>query len=140
MTILKNQQAGFSLVEVLVALLILSFGLLGLAGLQITGLQQNQGALHRTRATQLATSLIDCMRAGSAASYVLALADAPPAPLFPAATMPERNLIGWMADIAATLPGGDASVDVNGGLVTVTIEWTGDRQGTTYELEVVSQL
>ena len=54
---------GFTLVEVLVALVVLSIGLLGLAGLQSTGLQFNQGAVMRTHATQLIYDLSDRMRA-----------------------------------------------------------------------------
>ena len=58
---------GFSLIEVLVALLILSIGLLGLAALQTTSLQYNTGSYHRTQATYLAYDIIDRMRANSAA-------------------------------------------------------------------------
>jgi type IV pilus assembly protein PilV len=53
---------GFSLVEVLVALLVLSIGLLGLAALQTTSLQFNTGSYHRTQATFMAYDIIDRMR------------------------------------------------------------------------------
>ena len=45
---------GFSLIEVLVALLVLSVGLVGLAGLQITSLQRTQSSLFTTLATAAA--------------------------------------------------------------------------------------
>ena len=61
------QSQGFSLVEVLVALLVLSIGLLGLAALQTTSLQYNTGSYLRTQATFLAYDIIDRMRANSAA-------------------------------------------------------------------------
>jgi type IV pilus assembly protein PilV len=61
MRFLSNR--GFTLVEVLVALVVLSIGLLGLAGLQSRGLQFNQGAVMRTHATQLIYDLSDRMRA-----------------------------------------------------------------------------
>ncbi|BAV33247.1 type IV pilus modification protein PilV [Sulfuricaulis limicola] len=64
---IASQNQGFSLVEVLVALLILSIGLLGLAALQTTSLQYNTGSYHRTQATYLAYDIIDRMRANSAA-------------------------------------------------------------------------
>src|SRR5690606_3260878 len=61
-------QHGFSLIEVLVALLVLSVGLLGLAMLQIEGLKHNTDAYYRTQATVLAYDIIDRMRANSDAA------------------------------------------------------------------------
>jgi type IV pilus assembly protein PilV len=63
----KTQDRGFSMVEVLVALLVLSIGLLGLAALQTTSLQYNTGSYFRTQATFLAYDIIDRMRANSTA-------------------------------------------------------------------------
>lgn len=63
----KNQSRGFSLVEVLVAILVLSIGLLGLAALQTTSMQYNTGSYFRTQATFLAYDIIDRMRANSTA-------------------------------------------------------------------------
>lgn len=57
------RQTGFSLIEVLVALLVLSIGLLGLAMLQVTGMKFNSDAYFRTQATILAYDIIDRMRA-----------------------------------------------------------------------------
>lgn len=58
---------GFTLLEVLIALVVLSIGLLGLAGLQSTGLRFNQSAGMRTQATQLAYDMADRMRANMTA-------------------------------------------------------------------------
>lgn len=55
--------AGFSLVEVLVAVLVLSVGLLGLAALQIAGVRANDSARLRTQATLAAYDLADRLRA-----------------------------------------------------------------------------
>ncbi|MBI3546356.1 MAG: type IV pilus modification protein PilV [Gammaproteobacteria bacterium] len=69
-SIKKSIQActrGFSLVEVLVALLVLSIGLMGLAALQTTSLQYNTGSYFRTQATFLAYDILDRMRANSGA-------------------------------------------------------------------------
>jgi type IV pilus assembly protein PilV len=54
---------GFTLIEVLVAVLVLSVGLLGLAGLQATSLRSNHSAYLRTQALILTYDLIDRMRA-----------------------------------------------------------------------------
>lgn len=58
---------GFSLIEVLVALLVLSIGLLGLAALQTVSLQYNTGSYYRTQAAFLAYDIIDRMRVNSVA-------------------------------------------------------------------------
>jgi type IV pilus assembly protein PilV len=55
--------AGFTLLEVLVALLVLSIGLLGLAALQTVGLKFNQQSYGRTQATLQAYDIIDRIRA-----------------------------------------------------------------------------
>jgi type IV pilus assembly protein PilV len=58
---------GFTLLEVLVALLILSFGLIGLAMLQTVGLKFNTNSATRTQSTFLAYDIIDRMRANPSA-------------------------------------------------------------------------
>ena len=54
---------GFSLIEVLVALFVLSIGLLGLAALQTTGLKFNHQSYERTQAVIQTYDIIDRMRA-----------------------------------------------------------------------------
>jgi type IV pilus assembly protein PilV len=61
-----NTQQGFTLLEVLIALLVLSIGLLGLAALQTTGLRSNEMASMRTTSTMLAYDITDRMRANPA--------------------------------------------------------------------------
>lgn len=61
-------EIGFSLVEVLVALLVLSIGLLGLAMLQVEGMKLNSDAHLRTQATILAYDILDRMRANKSAA------------------------------------------------------------------------
>ncbi|MGD9591937.1 MAG: type IV pilus modification protein PilV [Candidatus Berkiella sp.] len=65
---LKNKANGFTLLEVLVALMIFSIGLLGLAGLQIFSLRLTGDSLLRTTAAILANDMIDRMRANPAAT------------------------------------------------------------------------
>ena len=60
---LLQRARGFSLIEVLVALLVLSIGLLGLAMLQIQGMRFTTDSYQRTQATLLAYDLMDRMRA-----------------------------------------------------------------------------
>jgi type IV pilus assembly protein PilV len=58
----KNLDAGFTLLEVLVAVLVLSFGLLGIAGLLLSTMQNNTIAAQRTTATFLAQDISDRIR------------------------------------------------------------------------------
>ncbi len=64
----KNRQKGFTLVEVLVALVILSIGLLGVAGMQINGMKGNHNAFLRSQGLQYAYEVLDMMRANRTAA------------------------------------------------------------------------
>jgi len=57
-----SKQSGFSLLELLVALVIFSIGLLAVAGLQTVSKQANFEGLQRTTAAQIATGLLEDMR------------------------------------------------------------------------------
>ena len=59
----RRSARGFTLIEVMVAIVILSFGLLGVAGLMVLGIQNSYSSQQRTIATQLAYDMIDRMRA-----------------------------------------------------------------------------
>jgi type IV pilus assembly protein PilV len=57
---------GFTLFEVMIALLVLSIGLLGLAALQLRALRTGQAADMHTRAGQVAADMLERMRANPA--------------------------------------------------------------------------
>ena len=57
------RQAGVSLIEVLVSVFVLAFGILGIAAMQAGALRNNQGALEQSTAVFLAHSILDAMRA-----------------------------------------------------------------------------
>ncbi|MBB5208146.1 type IV pilus assembly protein PilV [Chiayiivirga flava] len=61
----QGADAGFSLIEVMVAVLVLSLGLLGMAALQGVSMRYNQSANYRTQATNLAYEFIDTARSYS---------------------------------------------------------------------------
>ena len=58
----RSKQTGFSLLELLVALVVFSIGLLAVAGLQTVSKQANFESIQRTTAAQIATGLLEDMR------------------------------------------------------------------------------
>ncbi|MEG0822393.1 MAG: type IV pilus modification protein PilV [Burkholderiaceae bacterium] len=123
-----HRQRGLSLVEILVAVVILSIGLLGLAGLQANSMRASQGSLYRAQAATLVADLAERMRTnlGDARNYQHALGAAPPAGTHVRAA----DLADWLARVAA-LPAGRGAVSVNPSntLVTITVEWDDSRAG-----------
>ena len=118
-----RNQSGFTLLEVLIALLVLAIGLLGLAALQTTGLRSNQMATSRTHATQLAYDILDRMRANIAGSYITDIdnvvtnivkeyevADCSDPLPDPTVSQANEDLNTWCSTIRKMLPSGDASV------------------------------
>lgn len=127
------RQQGFSLLEVLIALLVLGVGLLGLALLQTTNLRFTQSANQRTQAANLASNLFDIIRSNhtEAPAYVAiteASFDDVSATLgcdAPEGLTAEENMERWRCEVVETL-GDDAFaiVDVNADReVTVQINW-----------------
>lgn len=60
---------GFTLIEVLVAIVVLATGLLGLAGLQVWGVRNTNNAYLRSQATLLANDMAERMRANAIGAY-----------------------------------------------------------------------
>lgn len=59
---LARFQRGFSMIELLVAVLVMGVGVLGVTGLQMVSLQNNRDALMRTEALQMAYDILDRVR------------------------------------------------------------------------------
>ena len=150
-TIHSNRMGGFTLLEVLIALLVLSIGLLGLAALQTTGLRSNQMASMRTTATQLAYDISDRMRANPQAvadttndPYVIAHDDAAPTIATNCKTtdctpaqLATYDLAQWKNALVSAqngLPGGLGEITQTAGpplVHTIIVYWDQDRTGVT---------
>lgn len=144
-----DAQRGFSLIEVLVAMLILAIGLLGLAALQTQGVRFNHDAYVRTSATVLAYDIVDKMRLNrdNRADYVTAsfpVRNAEPAGGYTTQNPPyectgadatvasvDTDLACWLNGIELGLPLGRAFIAQqaapNDDLFDITIMWL-DRE------------
>lgn len=131
----RREAEGFTLLEVLVAMLVLAVGALGIAAMQLRGLQYNHDAYLRSQISVLAYDIADRMRLNqaSAASYASTynIGVAGPACTENSAAI-ANDLACWQRRVWEALPpGGSANiVDDGGGEFTVTMSWV-DREGTT---------
>lgn len=157
MPLTKN--SGFTLIEVLVALVILSIGLLGVAGMQISSMTGNHNAFLRSQGLQYAYEALDMMRANRSAAisstytenYVIVAGDDPATELKTGVAL--ADLQEWLRGIEGTsnpasgLPGGQGAIAVvdngdNTWDITVTVSWTEGRlaDDTTPSVVVESKL
>ncbi len=120
---------GFTLVELLVSILILSIGLLGSAGLQNVGITASYSSLQRSQASWLASDMADLLRANlpaaRAGAYNAAFAEAGAGcPAVSGATRAQLDLSQWRNAVCAALGGsGSGSVRVF-------------REGELYRVEI----
>lgn len=123
-----RRQRGVGLIEVLVAVLVLSIGLLGLAGLQVRTMRNNQSALERGVAVVETHAIADALRADRnnaiLGNYDRSLtAAAPGSGSFAAVVVTE-----WLANIRQAL-GDDASgsIDCTEASCVIVIQWNDER-------------
>ncbi|MHB1273753.1 MAG: type IV pilus modification protein PilV [Rhodanobacter sp.] len=101
----RKAQSGVGLIEVLVAVLVLSIGFLGVAALQVMSLSTNNSAMARSMATISSYSILDAMRAdiataGTGGYNGTVKANACPAV---AGTLASAQLNQWCNQLAKTL-------------------------------------
>ena len=142
-----TRQDGFTLIEVMVAILVFGLGLMGMAGLMVVSVKTNQSAYLRTQAEFLAQAMADRMRAniGLINSYngQYNAATAGPDPcaggvVCSPANMVNRDRLTWSQQLVDTLPNPAGTMSCNGivvgtplqvgaspyqGLCTLTIQW-----------------
>ncbi|HQD55820.1 MAG TPA: type IV pilus modification protein PilV [Candidatus Competibacteraceae bacterium] len=128
----RFSQFGFSLLEVLIALVITAIGLMGFAVMMLNTLQNNRLAMERGIATFYAYEIIDCMRANkvglSNGNYTINFGASPSG-----SSVASSDLTLWKSELAKLLPSGDGQISFSGSTVTVQIQWDGASQPWTTE-------
>jgi type IV pilus assembly protein PilV len=123
-------QRGFTLIEVLVAMLVLAFGILGMISLQALAVGQSAAAEDRARATQLANDLAAQMWLAKGANVSAA------------------QISTWQGTLDSAshpntgLPGGTGSVsyDSTNKLSIITVNWTDPHTGSAHQYQTVVQI
>jgi type IV pilus assembly protein PilV len=146
----RNRARGFSIVEALVALIVLSVGMLGIAGLYVVTLRSSGSAISRMQAVNLASDLADRIRANRTAKIeyeapdvvteavcVGDAADCEPD------KMAANDMFLWQRQIDATLPGDPTgAVDVDTATTpttyVITVSWQepGESARLSYALRM----
>ena len=126
----KHQHAaGFSLIEVLVALLITAIGVMGTDATHLNTIKFNQTADIRSHATILAYEIGDRMRANRNAAlsgnYNIALAAS--APTGTPSTIAQTDIQDWLSVLTSRLSAGDGAIERNGNIFTITVQWDENR-------------
>lgn len=125
----SRAQRGATLIEVLVAVLVLSFGLLGLGALQTVSLRSNSNSFFRTQAVNLSYEIIDELRANRMGIRI-------------AGGYSNDQLAEWVDVVDDVLPGGVLEIaDAQGGVwdcnlnacdsVRIRIRWVDQTQQGT---------
>jgi len=149
-----RRHGGFTIVEALVALVVLSIGMLGIASLYVTSLKANRNALIRSQAVNLVNDMADRIRANPRArgAYDMAAYGGAPAKHScvvtsncVAADLAEDDLAWWLASVTSPATG-LTGANVTGNVVyaaaaatglpdtyTITTQWTdaGDKTATS---------
>ncbi|WP_223594604.1 type IV pilus modification protein PilV [Pseudomonas sp. A-R-19] len=120
---MQSTQDGMTLVEVLVALVILGVGLLGAAAFLLNALKYTDSARMTSQASFIAYDMMDRIRANAAADYTIS----PPASGNPDVTR-DKDLFDFNANVVSSLGAtATGSVTVNQQLYTITIAWDDSR-------------
>jgi type IV pilus assembly protein PilV len=140
----RRFESGFTLLEVLIALLVLSIGMLGIGKMMMLSARANDSAYMRSQATALAYTMLDAMRANRAAaiSQGYNTLQVAPAQLACATALPgctsgqvaQNDTFLWNRALATALPNGagtvvtvtaaDVQTGANNMTATITVTWS----------------
>jgi len=134
----RKNEAGSSLIEVVVALFVLAIGMLGVLSMQVKSMQFNQSAYYYSQAVFLANEILENMRSSpsNANTYLIDLEEKSPeiskncSASGTTCTLAEQrdyNLNQWRDNIEKTLVSGKSSVARVGDFYAITVQFDDSR-------------
>ena len=137
--------SGFTLVEVLIALIILSVGMLGIAGLYVHSMQAGRTSLFRHHAVTLAGDVADRIRANPRAVLAYEAAGADNGCVgggvdCTAIQMAANDILLWDQQATDMLPNGTVTIDVDDTVrpptYAISVEWTEPGENMSYSITI----
>lgn len=141
----RRKVRGFTLIEVLIALIIMSVGMLGIAGLYVHSMQAGRTSMFRHNAVILAGDIADRIRANprAAAAYAGAGLDnncVDGGVNCDPAQMAAHDIFLWDQQAVNTLPNGDVAIVFNNGVVPptyqITVSWDEPGENLSYVITI----
>lgn len=141
----QRKVSGFTLIEVLIALVILSVGMLGIAGLYVHSMQAGRTSILRHNAVTLAGDIADRIRANPRAGPAYALAGADNNCVDGGVNctlgqMAAHDIFLWDQQAANTMPNGTVNIVFNNGVVPptyqITVAWTEPGENLNYSITI----
>ncbi len=122
-------QRGVSLLEVMIAVLVLAVGILGAASLQLNAIRYSASAGYSTQAALTAGDMLERMRANPSAlpHYAAASVTGVCAANAGGASITAQDMADFARSVTCELPAAAASIAVAGGRATVSISWSEAR-------------
>jgi type IV pilus assembly protein PilV len=122
----RRAQRGVSMIEVLVVLVLFSFGLIGIVGLQARAVQYSVSAEDSNRAALLANEIVSAMWGTNTIN------------------LPTATVTAWGAQVSDPtnrgLPNGAGTVTVSGNVATITITWRAPHEPASASHSYVTQV
>jgi type IV pilus assembly protein PilV len=138
----RRSLRGITMIEVLVAVVVLAFGLLGIAAMQMSALRNSQSSMDRSLATVQSYAILDAMRANLAVARIggydlTPITCSAPAP----GTLAQNDLNAWMTSLKQGMGESACARIVCGGVeCEITVQWNDSRnKGGSSEQQVVTR-
>jgi type IV pilus assembly protein PilV len=141
----SRSQRGFSLVEVLVALIVMSVGMLGIASLYVQSMQAGRTSMFRHSAVTLAGDVAERLRANPTAGALYEGAGADNGCIATGVTCDEtemaaQDILVWQQQAAGSLPGGAVLVTYDGAVFppsyTIQVGWNEPEGAQQYTVTI----